>query len=212
MTQTTEKRQIKKKQTEKRQTGYVYAVRSYQTDDIYIGSTLGTLRQRLYKHKNDLKQYNNGKYHYVTSFEIVKYDDAFIEMIDKFENVNKIELRKYEGQTIRNTKCVNKRIEGGRNKDEMKEFHKEYKETNKDKLKEQHKEYYETHKEQKKEYQLINKDKIKEYYETNKDIILKKKKEYYETNKDKIKEQRKEYRALMKQKLKTAIFGEMILN
>ena len=38
---------------EKRQTGYTYAVRSYQTDDVYIGSTLGTLRQRLYKHKQD---------------------------------------------------------------------------------------------------------------------------------------------------------------
>ena len=34
-------------------------------------------------------------------------------MIEKYENVNKIELRKYEGQTIRNTKCVNKRIEVG---------------------------------------------------------------------------------------------------
>ena len=77
---------------EKRQTGYTYAVRSYQTDDIYIGSTLGTLRQRLSRHKNDLKQYNNGKYHYVTSYEIVKYNDAFIEMIEKYDNVNKIEL------------------------------------------------------------------------------------------------------------------------
>ena len=113
---------------EKRQTGYTYAVRSYQTDDIYIGSTLGTLRQRLYKHKNDLKRYNNGKYDYVTSFEIVKYDDAFIEMIDKYENVNKIELRKYEGITIRNTKCVNKQIPGQTNK--------EYQLINKDKINE----------------------------------------------------------------------------
>ena len=114
---------------EKRQTGYTYAVRSYQTDDIYVGSTLGTLRQRLYRHKNDLKQFNNGKYHYVTSYEIVKYDDAFIEMIEKYDNVNKIELRKFEGQTIRNTKCVNKNIAG--------QTQKEYKLINKDKLKEQ---------------------------------------------------------------------------
>ena len=128
---------------EKRQTGYTYAVRSYQTDDIYIGSTLGTLRQRLYKHKNDLKRYNNGKYDYVTSFEIVKYDDAFIEMIDKYENVNKIELRKYEGETIRNTKCVNKRIEGRT----QKEYHTE----NKDKRNGQSKKYY-----------AENKDKLKE--------------------------------------------------
>ena len=113
---------------EKRQTGYTYAVRSYQTDDIYIGSTLGTLRHRLYTHKNDLKRYNNGTYHYVTSYEIVKYDDVFIEMIEKYENVNKIELRKYEGITIRSTKCINKNIAGQTNK--------EYRLKNKDKLKE----------------------------------------------------------------------------
>ena len=119
---------------EKRQTGYTYAVRSYQTDDIYIGSTLGTLRHRLYTHKNDLKRYNNGKHNYVTSFEIVKYDDAFIEMIEKYENVNKIELRKYEGQTIRNTKCVNKCVAG--------QTLKEYREINKEEINEQKKIFY----------------------------------------------------------------------
>ena len=189
MTQTTEKRQTKKKQTEKRQTGYVYALRSYQTDDIYIGSTLGTLRQRLYKHKYDLKQFNNGKYHYVTSYEIVKYDDAFIEMIEKYENVNKMELRKYEGHTIRNTKCVNKRIEGSRSKEEMKEYQKEYYEINYDKIKEYQKEYREINNDKMKEYREINKDKIKEYREINNDKI----KEYREINKDKLKEQQKEY-------------------
>ena len=154
MTQTTEKRQTKKKQTEKRQTGYVYAVRSYQTDDIYIGSTLGTLRQRLYKHKNDLKQYNKGKYNYVTSYEIVKYDDAFIEMVEKYDNVNRMELHKYEGETIRSTKCVNKRIAGQTikeyqliNKDKIKEYQKEHYESNKEQITQRHKKYNETHKE-----------------------------------------------------------------
>ena len=122
MTQTTEKRQTKKKQTEKRQMGYVYALRSYQTDDVYIGSTFGTLRHRLYYHKHDLKQHNGGKYKYVSSYEIVKYEDAFIEMIEKYENVNKMELHRHEGVTIRNTEnCVNKRIAGGKNKDEIKQ-------------------------------------------------------------------------------------------
>ena len=144
---------------EKRQTGYTYAVRSYQTDDIYIGSTLGTLRQRLYKHKYDLKQFNNGKYSYVTSFEIVKYEDAFIEMIEKYENVNKMELRKYEGITIRNTKCVNKQIPG--------QTLKEWREINKDNLKVKADEYY-----------INNKVKIKEKTD-----------EYYAENKDKIKKQ-----------------------
>ena len=182
MTQTTEKRQTKKKQTEKRQTGYTYALRSYQTDDIYIGSTLGTLRQRLYRHKNDLKQYNAGKHNYVTSYEIVKYDDAFIEMVEKYENVNKMELRKYEGETIRNTKCVNKRIEG--------QTQKEYREINKDKIK---------------EYQ-------KEHYESNKEQINQSHKKYNETHKEQIKLYQKEYYLLKKQKLRTALFAETLLN
>ena len=190
MTQTTEKRQTKKKQTEKRQTGYVYAVRSYQTEDIYIGSTLGVLRQRLYKHKYDLNQFNNGKYPYVTSFEIVKYEDAFIEMIEKYENVNKMELRKYEGITIRNTKCVNKRIEGSRSKEEMKKYQKEYYEINNDKIK---------------EYQ-------KEHYESNKEQINQSNKKYSETHKEQIKLYQKEYYLLKKQKLRTALFAETLLN
>ena len=165
MTQTTEKRQTKKKQTEKRQTGYVYAVRSYQTDDIYIGSTLGALRQRLYTHKRDLKRYNAGKYEYVSSYEIVKFEDAFIELVNKYDNVNKMELHKYEGETIRNTKCVNKRIPG--------QTRKEYRETNKDKIKEQNKQYYETHKEE-----------MKQYYETNKDNIKEQTKKYQEAHKE----------------------------
>ena len=119
---------------EKRQTGYIYSIRSYQTELIYIGSTFGTLRQRLYKHKHNFKQFNLQKYHYTTSYEIVKYDDAYVELVETYENVNKMELRKFEGEHIRQNKCVNKRIEG--------QTRKEYREINKDKQKEQHAQKY----------------------------------------------------------------------
>ena len=97
---------------EKRQTGYIYCIRSYHTELIYIGSTFGTLRQRLYRHKQDFKQFNLQKYCYVSSYEIVKYDDAFIELVEKYENVNKMELHRFEGQHIRQNKCCNKMIAG----------------------------------------------------------------------------------------------------
>ena len=130
--------------TEKRQTGYIYSIRSYRTELIYIGSTFGTLRQRLYRHKQDFKQFNLQKYCYVSSYEIVKYDDAFIELVETYENVNKMELHRFEGQHIRQNKCVNKVIPGRTikewiefNKDKLKE----YREMNKNKIKEYKKEY-----------------------------------------------------------------------
>ena len=51
---------------EKRQTGYIYSIRSDQTELIYIGSTFGPLRQRLYRHKYDFKRFNLQKYNYVS--------------------------------------------------------------------------------------------------------------------------------------------------
>ena len=111
---------------EKRQTGYIYSIRSYQTELIYIGSTFGTLRQRLFKHKQNFKNFNLQKYNYVSSYEIVKYDDAYVELVKTYENVNKMELRKFEGEHIRQNKCVNKRIEG--------QTRKEHYEANKNKL------------------------------------------------------------------------------
>ena len=153
--------------TKKRQTGYIYSIRSYHTELFYIGSTFGTLRQRLYKHKYDLKRFNLQNYYFVSSYEIVKYDDAFIELIETYENVNKMELHRFEGEHIRKIKCVNKRIEG--------QTRKEHYEANKNKLREISKEFYGNNKdkisEYKKEYYEINKDKIKHYYETNKDKI-----------------------------------------
>ena len=150
---------------EKRQTGYIYSIRSHQTDNYYIGSTFGPLRQRLFIHKSQLKKYNESNGNYITSFEILKYSDAYIELVETYENINKMELHKFEGEYIRkNTNCINKNI-AGRTRDEYNKDNKEY-----------YKEYY-------KEYRNDNKEYYKEYN-----------KEYYEDNKERIKEYDKEYR------------------
>ena len=171
------KRQHKILMTEKRQTGYIYSIRSHQTDNYYIGSTFGPLRQRLFIHKSHLKKYNESNGNYITSFEILKYSDAYIELVETYENINKMELQKNEGEYIRkNTKCINKNIAGRTKKEYNKEYYKEY------------------YKERKKEYDKDNKERIKEYNkeyrENNKDKI----KEYYKENCKAIKEQKKEYR------------------
>ena len=122
----------------KRYNGKIYAIRSFKTDLIYIGSTCEKrLSARFCKHTNAYRRYLNGKYGYTSSFEIIKHDDAYIELIEECENKTKDEIRKIEGGHIRiltykNT-CVNKKIEG-RSK-------KEYNEDNKDKQKEYQKEF-----------------------------------------------------------------------
>ena len=168
--------------------GKIYSIRSYQTDDVYIGSTCSPLSKRLWGHKNDYKQYLNDKTNYTSSFEIIKFDDNYIELIELFPCGSKDELHKREGEIIRQTdNCVNKRIAG--------RSQKEYELDNRDKILEKQKIYRENNRDKILEYYENNKDKFKEknknYYETNKNKILEKEKEYYQTNKDKILENHK---------------------
>tara|TARA_R110000868_G_scaffold120367_1_gene319454 strand:+ start:852 stop:1487 length:636 start_codon:yes stop_codon:yes gene_type:complete len=168
----------------------IYTIRSYRTDEYYIGSTCDALHKRLYSHRLHYKHYLNDKSNFITSFDIIKYEDHYIELLEEYKCENRNELTKREGELIRKYKdeIVNCKIEG--------RTEKEYREDNKDKIKEYQKEYYEDNKdklnEQKKEYREDNKDKIKEYqkkhYEDNKDKIKDKHKEYNEDNKEKIKE------------------------
>ena len=170
--------------------GKIYAIRSHQTDQIYIGSTCSPLSKRLYQHKANYKGYLNKKYHYASSHEITQYDDAYIELLEECPCENKIQLYKKEGELIRENNCVNKHIAGRT----IKENKREYYEQNKDKIKE----YYEQNRDKIKEYYEQNKDKIKEYNreyrEQNRDNIKENKREYYEQNRDKIKENNREYR------------------
>ena len=125
----------------KRFNGKIYSIRSYQTDLIYIGSTCETrLSARLSKHRGQYNYYNNGKGKgsYYSSYEILKFNDAYIELIEEVKDKTKDELHKLEGEHIRNNKCVNINITGRT----QKEYHK----VNRDKILELKKEYYEYNK------------------------------------------------------------------
>lgn len=96
------------------QNGKIYKIWSSYTDYIYIGSTTLLLSQRLTKHKNNYKKYKNNTYCYTSSFDILEYGDAKIELIENYACNNKEQLCKKEGEIIRQNKdiCVNIRIEG----------------------------------------------------------------------------------------------------
>ena len=94
------------------QNGAIYSIRSYQTDDIYIGSTTIGLSARMAKHRDDYKHYLNGKSNYMTSYEILQYPDSYIELIENYPCETKQDLNKREGHYIRSTDCVNRCIAG----------------------------------------------------------------------------------------------------
>jgi hypothetical protein len=166
--------------------GKIYTIRSHQTDQIYIGSTTQPLSKRLYEHRKKYKKYITGEHYYISSFDILQYEDAYIELLEEYPCENKMMLEKREGELMRDNNCVNKYIAG--------RTRKEYYQDNKDKIKE----YYQDNKDKIKEYTEENKDKIneykKKYREENKDKINEYKKKYREENKDKIKEHNKKYK------------------
>ena len=147
--------------------GKIYTIRSYQTELIYIGSTCSPLSKRLSQHRKNYKKFLNGKYNNITSFEILKYGDAYIELLEEYPCENKMMLEKREGELIRNNECVNKYIAGrtgdewyADNKEKVKErnnkdvnkkhkqdYNKQYREKHRQKLIEYSKNYYHNQKE-----------------------------------------------------------------
>lgn len=92
--------------------GKVYMLRSHETDKFYIGSTQLNLSQRMAIHKHHYKLYLAKKYEYITAFEILKYADCWIELVDACDIESTRELRELEDSYISNlfddTNCVNK--------------------------------------------------------------------------------------------------------
>ena len=113
------------------QNGKIYKITSFFTDIIYIGSTCNPLYKRHHQHKYDYKSYNNGNYHYTTSFDIIKHGDSDIQLIELFPCNSKEELHAREAFYIKQLDCVNKVVPLRTDK--------QYYEDNKEKILEQHK-------------------------------------------------------------------------
>lgn len=157
------------------QTSKIYKIWSpSHPDDIYIGSTIQSLSKRMVGHRTKYKQYKNGKNNYITSFKILEYGDAKIELIEDFKCQRREELTAREGYYIRTLDCINKNVAGRTmkgwyedNKTTVLERHKQYREDNKEKIAQYQKQYKEDNKEKlaqkDKQYQQKNKEKIKAY-------------------------------------------------
>lgn len=78
--------------------GKIYKIVSSQTEKIYIGSTVKhKLCDRMSLHRNEYKKYKEGtKNKYISSFDILKYADAKIVLIESFPCTCKEELNARE--------------------------------------------------------------------------------------------------------------------
>lgn len=158
--------------------GKIYAIRSYQTDDIYIGSTCSPLAKRLYEHRKFYRCYKRGNMHMISVFKMLEHPDHYIELLESFPCTNKNELRRRQGELIRSNNCVNKNKPpiSGRSQDEIKkrstERVKKWREDNKERFKQREKQYYQDNKERLKQYYQDNKERVKQYYQQNKEKIL----------------------------------------
>jgi len=168
--------------------GKIYTIRSHQTDDIYIGSTTQSLKERLRGHKKVYNSWKNGRgSNYVSSYDILKYDDVYIELLEDCSCERKEQLHKREGELIREMDCVNK-VVAGRSK-------KEYYQENKERIAIRDKKYHQDNRDT-----ILEKHKV--YYQINKDKIIDDNKKYREKNKEKIAERKRLYREKHKERIK----------
>ncbi len=139
------------------QNGKIYAIRSYLTEQIYIGSTTQPLSVRFGEHKRNLK---------TMSKQIMKYPDCYIELLQEFACDNKMQLTKKEGEYIRSLECVNKQIPNRTNaewsednKIHLLEYRKNYQQKNREIILKKHE-----------NYRKNNPTQYKDWYQNNKSI------------------------------------------
>jgi hypothetical protein len=121
------------------QNSKIYKIVSPSNPDlVYYGSTTQKLSYRMTSHIIDFRNCKNN----TSSFEILKYDDAIILLVEDYPCNSKAELHKKEGEYILNNNCVNKRVEGQPSRERVNMLKKKYREKNKEQIKS----YYEANK------------------------------------------------------------------
>ena len=107
----------------------IYAIKKNFNSEIYIGSTTTELCKRMVKHRCDAKQrpHLSKFYTYMNENGI---ENFYIELVEGYKCENIEQLRKREGEIIREKGTLNERIAGRKKA----EYGKEYQQNNKDKI------------------------------------------------------------------------------
>jgi len=149
------------------QQGKIYKLWSPSKNLVYYGSTIQSLAQRLAKHKNGYKRYNNGDNNlYVTSHLVLDCEDYKMELVEEYPCNNKQQLLIKEGEYIKNNDCVNRCVAGRTKIEYSRQYHKD----NTEKESEYHKNWYVNNIEKRRAYLEATKEernaKMREYSKT----------------------------------------------
>jgi hypothetical protein len=156
------------------QDGKIYKIVDSGNNKCYFGSTVGTLSQRLAKHKTDYALHRQGKKPMMTVYRLFDefhVENCMIELVEAFPCNSKSELTKREGYHIKNSECVNRKVEG--------RTLQEWYDDNAERLQEKRKEHY-------RQNMATIKAKQLEYREGNKEAWRERAKAYREANRDKL--------------------------
>lgn len=89
---------------------YIYIIRSHKTDKVYIGSTnKKNINIRLNEHKKAYLKWKNDNIKYYSSYEIIKFEDVYIELLET--TIYEDALNR-EGYYIQTLNSINKNIVG----------------------------------------------------------------------------------------------------
>jgi hypothetical protein len=146
--------------------GKVYAIRSHQTEQVYIGSTVERLSARMGKYRALYNKYKDGEGCYYSCFKILDHADAYIELLAKHECLCREELDQYKGDYIRSEPNAVNKIRD-EDTEQLRERKKKYREDNAEKIKAREKLYYQANREKIKQqvriYKQNNVEKIRDY-------------------------------------------------
>jgi len=168
-------------------TGRIYIIRSPNTEMVYVGSTILSLKRRFAMHIYDLKKEKR-----TSSYLILEKGNAYIELLEEVGVESERELEMIEQKWITKTdNTVNKYrayVTDEERLQKLKDCNRKYKEEHKEQLAEKGRI-------QQRRYQIANKDKVAEihrkYYEANKEQLIAKSRKNYEDHKEEKNAKRK---------------------
>jgi hypothetical protein len=92
--------------------GRIYRLSVPGCDQVYIGSTRQTLSTRMSKHRYNMRAWQRGAYHYVTSFALVVLPGVSIDTVEEEEYQDLQHMRDREAYWIARLPTVNKYTPG----------------------------------------------------------------------------------------------------
>jgi len=156
--------------------GKIYKIVCNETGEVYYGCTTQKLSKRRGCHKASAKD------KIYSSHIIINRGNWVMSLIENYPCSSKEELQARENEYILNNPCVNKirsyntPEERELKKEQLREYHKEYRKENREYILQQKRDYHHANKE------MLAK-KAREYRQKNKEAIVEKKKIEYEKNK-----------------------------